>query len=330
MQLPAAGASGPPVLIACVGHCAVDHVFQVQRFPGRPTKTAAQRYQVVGGGMAANAALACARLGARVRFIGAVGPDEAGRLVREQLAAEGIDLRHLQEVPAGHTSATAVIVDGEGERYIFNHRGDALALARLPDDAAFAGCDAVLVDPRWPAGARAALSWARAHGKISVLDADVAPQADLALLVPLARWAVFSEPGLAVWSGPVAQEAALLRAIHLGASHAAVTLGAAGLMLVSDARLHRIAGCAVPAVDTTGAGDVFHGALTLALARGLAPVPACRYASAAAALKCTRPDGIRGAPNAAELAAFMARMQAEAPPGPRDAPGDAALRSLTP
>lgn len=292
-------------LIACVGHCAIDHVFQIERFPERATKTPAHRYQSVGGGMAANAALACARLGARVRFVGAVGPDEAGRMVRKQLAAEGIDLTHLQEVPDTHTSASAIIVDRHGERHIFNHRGNALANARLPDDAVFEGCDAVLMDPRWPGGARAALLWARSHDRLSVFDADVAPQQDLAALVPLARWVVFSEPGLALWSGPVAQEEALLRAIYLGAGCAAVTLGARGMVLVADGQLHRVPPVPVQAVDTTGAGDVFHGALTLALARGVQPVDACTYASAAAALKCTQPDGIRGAPTAHQLQAFL-------------------------
>ncbi len=292
-------------LIACVGHCAIDHVFQIDHFPERATKTPAHRYRSVGGGMAANAALACARLGARVRFVGAIGPDDAGRMVRRQLAAEGIDLTHLQVVPDTHTSASAIIVDRHGERHIFNHRGNALANAQLPDDTVFDGCDAVLVDPRWPAGARAALLWARAHGRLSVFDADIAPQQDLAALVPLARWVVFSEAGLAVWSGPVAQEEALLRAIYLGASCAAVTLGAQGMMLVSDGRLHRVSPFLVQAVDTTGAGDVFHGALTLALARGMQPGDACTFASAAAALKCTQADGIRGAPTREALDAFL-------------------------
>ncbi len=255
--------------------------------------------------MAANAALACARLGARVRFVGAVGPDDAGRMVRQQLAAEGIDLSHLQEVPDAHTSASAIIVDSQGERHIFNHRGNALAGARLPGDEVFAGCDAVLVDPRWPAGAQAALTWARVHGRLSVFDADVAPQHDLTTLVPLAQWVVFSEPGLAVWSGAVAQEAALLRAIYLGARRAAVTLGANGVMLVAQSRLHRISPFPVVSVDSTGAGDVFHGALTLALASGLGDVDACTYASAAAALKCTHADGISGAPTADAVQAFL-------------------------
>lgn len=292
--------------IACVGHSAVDHVFQVRRFPDRATKTPAHDLQSVGGGMAANAALACARLGARVRFVGAVGDDDAGRLVRRQLDAEGIDLRFLQQVAGARTSASAIIVDDRGERHIFNHLGNALAGAQLPDDAVFDGCDAVLVDPRWPAGAGAALSWARRHRRLSVFDADVAPRQDLVALVPQAQWAVFSEPGLAAWADGLPHEAALRQALAQGTANAVVTLGEHGVLHATGARLARIAAFAVQAVDTTGAGDVFHGALTLALARGLAPDAALRYASAAAALKCTRAGGVRGAPTGGEVDMFLA------------------------
>ena len=169
----------------------------------------------------------------------------------------------------------------------------------------FEGCDAVLVDPRWPAGARAALSWAQRHGRLSVLDADVAPIDNLNTLVPLAQWAVFSEPGLAVWADGLTTEAALRKALTLGAEHAVVTLGEHGLLHACANTLTRTPAFAVQAVDTTGAGDVFHAALTLALARRIAAPDAFAYASAAAALKCTRSGGIRGAPRVEEVNAFL-------------------------
>lgn len=291
--------------IACVGHASIDHVFQIQAFPQRATKTPAHDFQSVGGGMAANAALAMARLGGQVRFIGAVGDDDAGRLVRQQLAAEGLSLQHLQEIAGARTSASAIIVDSKGDRQIFNHLGNALSLAQVPDDTVFEGCEAVLVDPRWPAGARAALAWARRHRRLAVLDADVAPVAVLATLVPLAQWAVFSEPGLAVWAPDTPHEVALRRALNQGAEHAVVTLGEHGSLHAFGESLTPLPAFAVPAVDTTGAGDVFHGALTLALARALPVRVAFEYASAAAALKCTRPGGIRGAPRAAEVDDFL-------------------------
>ena len=292
-------------LIACVGHCAIDHVFHIDQFPDRATKTPARSFNSVGGGMAANAALACARLGARVRFVGATGDDEAGRLGRRQLVAGGIDLEQLQCVPEAHTSASAIIVDGLGERHIFNHLGNALALAAVPGDAVFDGCDAVLVAPRWPAGARAALRWARRTDHLSVLDADVAPRQDLDALVTCAQWVVFSEPGLAVWASGLAREPALRRALAHGARHAAVTLGERGVEYLVDGHLMVLPAPLILAVDTTGAGDVFHGAFTLAMARGSAAPDALAFAAAAAALKCTRSGGVRGAPTQQELDVFL-------------------------
>ena len=257
--------------------------------------------------MAANAALAMTRLGARVRFIGAVGNDDAGRLVRRQLGDEGLDLGYLQEIAGARTSASAIIVDSNGDRQIFNHLGNALSLAQVPDDTVFEGCDAVLVDPRWPAGARAALTWARRKHRLAVFDADVAPLADLTSLVPLAQWAVFSEPGLAVWAADMPHDAALRRALAQGVEHAVVTLGQNGALHASADTMTQLPAFAVQAVDTTGAGDVFHGALTLALARGLPTHDAFTYGSAAAAIKCTRSGGIRGAPRAAEVDDFLHR-----------------------
>ncbi len=292
-------------LIACVGHCAIDHVFHIDQFPDHATKTPARSFDSVGGGMAANAALACARLGARVRFVGATGDDDAGRLVRRQLGAEGIDLTQLQCLPEAHTSASAIIVDGRGERHIFNHLGNALALAAVPGDAVWDGCDAVLVDPRWPAGARAALEWARGNDCLSVLDADVAPQQDLDALVACAQWVVFSEPGLALWAPGLAREPALRRALAHGAHQAAVTLGDKGVQYLVDGNLAVVPAPPIKAVDTTGAGDVFHGAFTLALARGSAVHNAMVFAAAAAALKCTRGCGVRGAPTQQELDVFQ-------------------------
>lgn len=292
-------------LIACVGHCAIDHVFHIDRFPDHATKTPARSFDSVGGGMAANAALACARLGARVRFVGATGDDDAGRLVRRQLAAEGIDLAQLQCLAQAHTSASAIIVDDRGERHIFNHLGNALALAAIPDDVVFDGCDAVLVDPRWSAGARAALQWANRRDRLSVLDADVAPRQDLDELVANAFWVVFSEPGLALWAPGMTREPALQRALAYGARRVAVTLGDKGVVYLVDGSMVALPAPAIHAVDTTGAGDVFHGAFTLALARGGAAPDALAFASAAAALKCTRSGGVRGAPTQQELDVFL-------------------------
>jgi sulfofructose kinase len=126
--------------------------------------------------------------------------------------------------------------------------------------------------------------------------------------VPLAQWAVFSEPGLRAYAPGQSQDEALMQARESGADVAMVTLGARGVRWMDRAGMHQIPGFAVQAVDTTGAGDVFHGGLMMALAEGKPPGDAIRFACAAAALKCERPHGVMGTPSRAEVDEFMKKM----------------------
>lgn len=285
------------VRIACVGHAALDHVFEVNAFPLRPTKTPASSYRPGTGGMAFNAAIAAARLGAAVRLIGRVGNEPGVQMLRDRLRAEGIEDLGLEVVPGAMTSVSAIVVDARGERQIFNHRGDAIARAHALDARVLHGADVVLADPRWVAGAAAALRWARAAGVTAMLDVDVAPQADLQQLVPLAQWAVFSEPGLAAYAPGLSLQAALQRALDSGCDVAMVTRGQQPVWWRRrGAALQRMPVPQVKAVDTTGAGDVFHAALALALGEQRGERDAVAFAVAAAALKCLAGPGVLGAP----------------------------------
>lgn len=106
--------------------------------------------------MAANAAIAMARLGAPVHLLGRVGDDSAGDFVRSQVQAHKVHA-HLEPVVQAHTSVSSVIVDANGERLIFNHRGDVIAKAHAVDTQQLEGAQALLTDPRWCEGALAAL-----------------------------------------------------------------------------------------------------------------------------------------------------------------------------
>lgn len=299
--------------VACVGHASLDLVFEVDALPSAASgKTLARRHVRRAGGMSLHAAIAAARLGASVRMIGRVGDDEPAQFLRARLAAEGVEARGLESVRGASTSCASVIVDARGERQIVVHRGDALALAHPLDTRLLEGADLVLADPRWPAGAAAALRWARVHGVPSLLDADVAPLAVLDLLLPQARWVAFSEPGLALWARGRSRDDALRAACALGLGLAIVTLGAAGARFVvrhdDDLGLHSVAAPRVDAADTTGAGDVFHAALALALVEGRRPPEdAAAWACAAAAFKCERGGGAEGAPTRRELQAWLRR-----------------------
>ena len=299
------------VRLACVGHASLDHVFEIEAFAARPSKTPARRYRTQAGGMAFNAAVAASRLGAAVRMIGRVGEDSAADFLRERLVQERIDPAGLQTVPHSGTSVSAVVVDQLGQRQIFNHRGNALVRAHALDLSQLEGAAALLVDPRWVAGAEAALIWARQHGVLSVLDADVAPAADLRRLVPLARWAVFSEPGLACWAPGQDTPAALRAACRLGNEVAMVTWGEHGSWRsMGGAEPVHESAPAVVAADTTAAGDVFHAALAVALAEGSPADDAVRFASAAAAFKCERGAGALGAPTRHQLEVWLSARNA--------------------
>ena len=294
-----------PVRVACVGHASLDHVFEVAAFASSPTKTPAHGYRMQAGGMSLNAAVAAARLGAQVRFIGRVGDDAAANFLRERLRAEGIEARGLEAVRGADTSVSAIVVDAQGARQIFNHRGEAIARAHALDTRLLEGADVLLVDPRWVEGAAAALAWAREHGVMSLLDADVAPRADLQRLVPLAAWAVFSEAGLRCWAPGADAATALPAACATGCTMAMVTCGERGSWRSRGGPAVHQGTPQVKASDTTAAGDVFHGALGVALAEGSMQPDAVAWASAAAAFKCERGEGVLGAPRRRQLAGWL-------------------------
>jgi sulfofructose kinase len=293
--------------VACVGHAALDHVFEIEAFSEEPTKTLARSYHARPGGMSLHAAMAAARLGASVRLLGRVGEDERAAFLRQRLRAEGVEARGLESVRGASTSLAAVIVDAQGARQIYIHRGDAILRAHALDTRQLEGADVVLADPRWPDGAAAALAWARAHDVPSLLDADVAPPAALDRLVPLARWVAFSEPGLALWARGRPRDDALAAARALGPALVLVTLGADGARwLDAHGTPMQARPPAVKAIDTTGAGDVFHAALAIGLAERMGTTAAAvSWACAAAAFKCERGFGAEGAPTRAELDAWL-------------------------
>lgn len=138
---------------------------------------------------------------------------------------------------------------------------------------------------------------------MTVLDGDITPQ-DISELVALSDHAAFSEPGLARLTGVKEMASALKQAQTLTNGHVYVTQGSAGCdWLENGGRQHQPA-FKVDVVDTTGAGDVFHGALAVALATGGNLAESVRFASGVAALKCTRPGGRAGIPDCDQTRSF--------------------------
>ncbi|MGJ4942564.1 sugar kinase [Bradyrhizobium sp. HKCCYLS1011] len=294
-----------PVHVICLGLSALDQVWRVDRpFAGGSEKIKAVEYGTLGGGMAANAGVAVAKLGASVAFWGRAGNDAAGQEMKSAFAAEGVDVENFRLFPEGRSSVSGVIVDSSGERQIVNFRGLFPEAADwLPLDAV-AHASSVLADPRWVEGAATLFREARSRGIPTVLDGDVADPDVFERLLPLTDHAIFSEPALTAFAGS-AKDESLAALARFGCRVVAVTRGEDGVSWHESGHLHRQAAYAVDVVDTTGAGDVFHGAYALAIGAGLNVRAAMAFSAATAAMKCRHPGGRNGIPTINECLVFM-------------------------
>jgi sulfofructose kinase len=299
--------------VLCVGHAVQDYVFGVAELPQAAEKYRALSFEIVGGGPAATAAVAIVRLGGAALLAARLGDDAVARAIESELAGYGVDCSGLRRFRGRHSSLSAVFVDAVGERMVVNFTDP-----EMPSDAVWIDelglddVDAVLADTRWPEGARRVLERARSRAVPAVLDADV-PVPGSTELLGAATHVAFSAPGLREYAQRDEPAVALREVALRLRCWCAVTLGGGGV-LFTDGReatsaappqVERVPAFAVRAVDTLGAGDVWHGAFVLALAEGAGERAAVRAASAAAAIKVSRPGGRAGVPTRLERDRFM-------------------------
>ncbi len=258
-------------------------------------------------GMATSAAVAAARLGGKTSLIARIGDDMMGDHFVAEIAAEGVDcsnVRRFKDVP---TPLSAVIVDSEGERLVLPYYDRSLDNdARWISSAFVVSADAVQVDVRWPEGAQRVLSLARQAGKIAVLDADIGPPEAIIALAELATHSVFSAPASLLVTGCASVEDAVRELSRRFNGFVGVTNGAEGCYWMDRGGMQHLSAPRVKAVDTLAAGDVFHGAFTLAIAEGADIADAVRFANVAAAIKCMTFGGRRGSPTRQEVHTFLA------------------------
>jgi sulfofructose kinase len=295
-----------PRRIICVGHAALDRIYRIEAFPPEPTKVRALEHVESGGGMAANASVAIARLGGRAELWSRVGDDGPGSAIRAGLRAERVDVRYVQAFEGARSSTSAIIVDDKGDRLIVGQRdaGMPSGTSWLPLER-IADADAVLGDVRWLEGLRAVFGRARKEKVPTILDADVGAREALAGILKLTDHAVFSAPALRELVPAGSDRERLAHVLTLGPKHAGVTLGRDGYLWRQGGEEGHVPAFPTSVVDTTGAGDAFHGAFALMLAEGR-PVPECaRMAAAAAALKCARLGSRAGLPTRVELDAYI-------------------------
>ncbi|MDX6398454.1 MAG: sulfofructose kinase [Gaiellaceae bacterium] len=270
--------------LVCIGLATLDSIFALPRHPAADDRVVANELAVAGGGPAATAAVALARLGVEVAFVGAVGDDATGAAIRDGLASEGVDVSHLAVV-AGARSPQSSILVGDGGRAIVNYPGSLPALV-LNDEIRdlCRGADWVHVD-------HAGYAAAPRDARLSIDGGNPIPGLDLdgvALYAP-------TQEGLGRDFGTA--EAAL----EAGAQLVVVTRGADGSVAYTGDEVVDVPAQPVDAVSTLGAGDVFHGAILAALVRERPLADALAFANRAAALSCRALDGRSAIPTFEEV-----------------------------
>jgi sulfofructose kinase len=297
--------------ILCAGIVVLDEVFRVREFPPHDGKVEASEFITVLGGSAANAAIAVARLGGKVRLAsplgGPAGDDAAGDRLVDGLRGEGVDCTGCVRVSGARTSVSAIFINQRGDRNIANYRDHRLDSV-LPDDpdGLVADVDALLVDNRFPDFV-APICRAARHRRIPIIvDADM-PIDDRHPLFTAATHVIFSAECLRATARTTDLAAGLAHMGEFTDAFLAVTNGAAPVLWRDGRSVRELPVFAVEAVDTLGAGDVFHGAFALGLVEQQTVETAMRFAAAAAGLKCSRFGGSMAAPRRAEVDALLAK-----------------------
>jgi sugar/nucleoside kinase (ribokinase family) len=293
----------------CAGGAVQDIVMRVDKFPDADTKVQASEFLITSGGQAGNAAVAVARLGGRVSFVGPLGAkdDEFASRIVESLLREKIDCSNAVRVPGAISSVSLILIDAAGEKMIATRRDQGLS-AIAPENAerTVAAVDAVLLDNRYPNFVIPICKAAQARGIPRVLDFDKAAALDDPLLMACSH-VISSAEALRSSTGLDDLSAGLKKLGQHFEGFLAFTDGDDGVYWLDDGEVRHMPAFKVKAIDTLGAGDVFHGAFIFRLVESADVVDAMRFAGAAAAIKCTRFGGLTGAATRAEVDDFLAQ-----------------------
>ena len=306
-------AEGPRIVV--VGSVNTDLVMRTAVLPKPGETVLGGTFSQVGGGKGANQAVAAARAGGHVTFVAKVGDDDFGEAAIRSYEAEGIVTDHVRRAAGVASGVALILIDAHGENSIAVASGANSLLTPADIDAAadaIAAADMVIVQLEIPLSAvRRVVEIARGAGRPVILNPAPACQLDdellarLHLITPNESEAGLLT-GLDVKNRDIAAAASQL--IARGAAAAIITLGSNGCVVLdaaSAAEPRHIPSRPVTAVDTVAAGDVFNGALAVALAEGQSLPDAASFATAAAAIAVTRPGAQSSAPHRSEIEALL-------------------------
>ncbi|HEY6293703.1 MAG TPA: PfkB family carbohydrate kinase [Terriglobia bacterium] len=272
-----------------VGENATDIVMRVRVFPSPGGKERIEALTREAGGSVATALVACRRLGLGARYLGSIGDDENGRFQLASLRRERLDLSYFRKIRGARSRVSQIILDTTtGERVVLWERDPRLVLqpSAIPPDA-LAGARAVHLDATDLRASLRTAALAREVGIPVVADLD-AVYSGIERLLPLIDYLIASSDFIAPATGERDPFRALERlAAESRARLVGVTLGRDGALVLSEGRFAYSPGFHIEPVDTTGAGDIFHGGFIYALVRGWNLNESLEFSNALAALNST-------------------------------------------
>lgn len=295
-----------------IGYTALDHLGIVPHLPAGNTKLEVRDFTIQGGGPAATAVVTMRRLGLTAAYVGKVGDDGFGVRMIEELRREKVDVTTVVVERGASSQFAFIMVDAEtAARTILWTRGSVSPLRAHEVRADLvASARSLLIDDLEPEGALAAAQVARAHAIPVLIDAG-SVRSGVREVLPYCDYIIASELFAEQISGSTDMGTALKALDSFGPKASVVTLGEKGCVFLSGEAPVEVAGFAVDAIDTTGAGDVFHGAYLFAVLAGWDTATACTFANAVAALKCRRLGGRAGIPSLSETLAYLVQERPE-------------------
>ncbi|OQW79939.1 MAG: carbohydrate kinase [Proteobacteria bacterium ST_bin11] len=289
-----------PLDVLCIGHASYDLVFSVTHHPGPDEKIVADDLLGCGGGPAANAAVTVAKLGGKAGFCGYLGNDVYGDSHLRELQEHGVDT-HFVVRGASPTPLSTVLVKPNGQRALINYKGQTSALPATSIDFDALAAKVLLFDGHEPHLSLNLLNQLT-QPIPTVLDAGSLHDGTLALMDKV-EYLVCSEKFAVQYAG---DENLALSKLAQVAPVVVITLGERGLIWQRDQDLGSLNAPPIVAIDTTGAGDAFHGAFAAGLASGLSWMELLRYASVAGAFCCTKIGARPGLPSLSEHQQLLA------------------------
>ena len=296
-----------PIDVLCLGHSAYDLIFPLDEYPAENVKIMVGICNESGGGPAANAAYLIASWDARCAIASLVGDDAYGRAILEEFHSVGADTSLLEVRPGHATSLSAIWVNEKsGSRTIVNRTLREARLRLDPDRLAATKPSVMLFDGHQLEAAKEALeAFPEAE---TIIDAGTL-YGDTESLVRQVDYVIGSErfatqyAGVPDLDGPANRQKAIDAVRRVAKSHVAITMGERGLVYHDGRQVRHMPAVAVEAVDTTAAGDIFHGAFAYGVVKGMSFEQALDLASHTAALSVTRPGGRQSIPALEEVQA---------------------------